>query len=214
MQGHKGSGMSSESHGVLQRIFKNRKQLTYTKGDIDMNSTNQLVENKKYNTKDLVITSLLIAIVFVATAFINIRLPISINGGLIHLGTGALIVSSILYGKKKGAIAGAFGMAIFDIFSGWAAWAPFTFIVRGVMGYIIGSIAYTKGEKSRELGWNIIGIILGGIWMIAGYYATEGILYGNWSIPVTSIPGNAIQILVGAVIGLPLIATLKKLKLY
>ena len=174
----------------------------------------QAAENRRYHTKDLVITSLLIALVFVATAFINIRLPISINGGLIHLGTGMLMVISILYGKNKGAIAGAFGMAIFDVFSGWTAWAPFTFIVRGIMGYIMGSIAYTEGEKTRGFWWNIVAIILGGIWMIAGYYATEGILYGNWTVPVTSIPGNAMQILIGSVLGLPLVATLKKLKLY
>lgn len=164
-------------------------------------------------TKDMIISSLLISLVFIATKFINIRLPISVNGGLIHLGNAMLFMSAIIFGNRKGAVAGAFGMGLFDILSGWMAWAPFTFIIRGVMGYIIGSIANAKGRNGNVLLWNLTGIILSGIWMIAGYYLTEVILYGNWISPVTSIPGNIIQIVVGAIIGIPLAIALKRTKL-
>lgn len=161
-------------------------------------------------TLDMVISAFLIALVFVATRFINIRLPISINGGLIHLGTGMLIISAIVFGGKKGALAGAFGMAIFDVLSGWLAWAPFTFIIRGVMGYVIGRLCETKKSYKQIAVWGGIGILLTGIWMVAGYYLTEVILYGNWISPVTSIPGNIIQIVVGSVIGIPVALVLKK----
>jgi len=60
-------------------------------------------------TYDLVLTAILIALVFVATVFLNIKLPITANGGLIHLGTAMLFLASILFGPKKGAIAGAYG---------------------------------------------------------------------------------------------------------
>jgi uncharacterized membrane protein len=83
-------------------------------------------------------------LVFVATSFINIRLPILSSGGLVHLGNVFLFATAIILEKKMGAIAGAVGMAIFDLSSGWALWAPFTFIVRGIMGYIVGSIAYSN----------------------------------------------------------------------
>ncbi len=175
-------------------------------------STIAVQENSK--TKELVTSGILIALVFIATTFINIRLPLSINGGLIHLGNTILFLAAIIFGKKQGAISGAFGMALFDIFSGWMAWAPFTFIVRGVMGYIIGSIAWSQDRRGNNFVWNLIGIIISAIWMIAGYYVTEGILYGNWIAPVTSIPGNIIQIVVGAVIGLPLATLLKKTKIF
>lgn len=165
---------------------------------------------KTYDSKvkDMVITSLLIGLVFIFTRFINIRLPISINGGLIHLGNVMLFVSAIVFGKKKGAMAGAFGMALFDIMSGWMAWAPFTFVIRGAMGYIIGAIA--EKREGKNIMYNMFGIILGGIIMIAGYYITEGILYGNWISPMTSIPGNITQIVVGALLGLPTVIALKK----
>ncbi|SHF21038.1 ECF transporter S component [Alkalibacter saccharofermentans] len=161
-------------------------------------------------TRDLVETGLLIAMVFVSTMFINIRLPISINGGLIHLGNVALFLSAMLFGKNKGAIAGAFGMGLFDILSGWAIWAPFTFVVRGIMGYIIGSISHSKNNSADSLYLNILAIIAGGIWMVAGYYLTEVILYGNLISPITSIPGNITQLVFGSV-ALFILPALKKI---
>ena len=46
----------------------------------------QQAQQTKVNTKDLVETALLIALVYIATRFINIRLPIAASGGLVHLG--------------------------------------------------------------------------------------------------------------------------------
>ncbi|HSQ88201.1 ECF transporter S component [Romboutsia sp.] len=164
----------------------------------------------KMSTRDLVETALLIALVFIATRFINIRLPISSNGGLVHLGNTMLFISSIVFGKKKGAIAGAFGMGLFDLLSEWAIWAPFTFVVRGVMGYIIGSIAWSNGKKGNSIIANIVGIIISGVWMIFGYYVTEVVLYGNYITPIGSIPGNITQIVIGLIIGVPIAKVLKK----
>ena len=92
-------------------------------------------------TKALVINALFIALTLVATMFINIRLPIMGNGGLIHLGNVPLFVAALVFGKKTGAIAGAFGMALFDVIMGWTLWAPFTFVIVGAMGYVAGLIS-------------------------------------------------------------------------
>lgn len=164
----------------------------------------------KFKTKDMVETALLIALVFIATRFINIRLPFLSNGGLVHLGNVMLFITAIVFGKEKGAIAGAVGMAMFDLASGWALWAPFTFVVRGIMGYMVGAIAWSKNKNGNSLIVNVFAIILSGIWMIAGYYITEGVLYGNWITPVASIPGNLTQIIVGLVLGVPIAKVLKR----
>jgi uncharacterized membrane protein len=169
-------------------------------------------------TKDITISGLLIAVVFIATRFIYFPSPIASNGGIIHFGNVALFTAAIIFGKKKGAIAGAFGMALFDILSPFAVWAPFTFVVRGIMGYIIGSIANARGKKGESITWNIIGIILGGLWMLVGYYISEAIIYNNVIAPVKSIPGNITQIVIGAVLSMPIIlampvaSKIKKLK--
>lgn len=151
----------------------------------------------KIKTKDVIITGLLTAMVLVATMFINIRLPISINGGLIHMGNVMLFLAAILFGKNKGMIAGAFGMGLFDVLSGWMVWAPFTFIIRGAMGYIIGYIAHASRKNGDNIIYNFMGILLSSVVMIAGYYVAEGLLYGNWLSPATSIPGNIVQLVFG-----------------
>ena len=120
------------------------------------------------------------------------------------------IIAAIVFGKRKGAIAGAFGMGLFDLLSEWAIWAPFTFVVRGVMGYIIGSIAWSGNKKGESIKTNIFAIIISGVWMIFGYYVTEMILYGNHAKAMLSIPGNITQIVIGLVIGVPIAKILRK----
>jgi len=175
-------------------------------------SANISKRSTQSKVREIALSGLFIAIVFVTTMFVNIRLPISINGGLIHAGNIMLFSISIIFGKKHGAIAGAFGMGLFDILSGWAAWAPFTFVIRGVMGFLIGSISNWNGRKGNHFGWNLAAILVGSVWMIAGYYAAEGILYGNWIAPVSSIPGNITQLVIGLA-ALVLVPILKKAKI-
>ncbi|EGT5234098.1 ECF transporter S component, partial [Clostridioides difficile] len=57
---------------------------------------------------------------------------------------------------------------------------------------------------------NVIGICVSSIWMLFGYYITEVILYGNFIVPLTSIPGNLMQVLIGLIIALPISKVLKK----
>ncbi len=164
---------------------------------------------KNLKTKFIVINGLAIALVFIATMFINIRLPLMGNGGLIHLGNVPLFLVAIIYGRKTGAIAGAFGMGLFDIISGWTAWAPFTFVIAGAMGYIVGLIS----EKSNQSPWiaNTVAIILALIIKIVGYYFAEVILYHNWIVPIGSIPGNILQVVVAGILVLPIAERSKKI---
>lgn len=143
----------------------------------------------------ITLTAIFTALVFVFTGFVNIRLPFG-QGGLIHLGNVPLFVCAILLGRKSGAIAGAFGMALFDLLSGWASWAPFTFIIVGCMGYVVGLIA----EKKPMLRWYSVAFLAAVIIKIVGYYIAELILYRDWFAPALSIPGNIIQVATASVI--------------
>ena len=80
--------------------------------------------------RELAIDAVFIALTYVFTAFINIKLPIAANGGLIHLGNIPLFIAAIVFGWKTGMIAGGIGMGLFDMISGfWATWAPFTLVI-------------------------------------------------------------------------------------
>ncbi len=159
-------------------------------------------------TKILVINALFIALTLVATMFINIRLPIMGNGGLIHLGNVPLFLAAFVFGKKTGAIAGAFGMGMFDLLSGWTAWAPFTFVIVGAMGWTAGLISEKMPEK-RTLAYTLA-IIAALVIKIVGYYFAEVILYQNWIVPFGSIPGNVMQVVVAGIIVLPFAERLRK----
>ncbi len=158
----------------------------------------------KMTTKEIVITGLAVALVFTAT-MIHIRLPIG-QGGLIHLGNIPLFLVAIIFGRKMGAIAGAFGMGLFDLMGGWTPWAPATFIIVGLMGYAVGVIS----EKKDNVAGYAMAILVACAMKIVGYYIAEALIYGNWVQPVLSIPGNLIQIGVAAVIVLPIAGMLKQ----
>ncbi|MGJ9458741.1 ECF transporter S component [Oceanobacillus sp. CF4.6] len=165
----------------------------------------------RQKTLDLILTSMLIALVFVSTVFLNIRLPISVNGGgLVHLGTAMLFIASILFGPKKGAIAGAIGMGLFDILGGWVLWAPITIVARGLQGYIVGRIAWLNGHKGNSIALNLTATIVSIPFMIAVYYIGESILFANWITPLASIPGDLLQNVLGIMIAVPICVALKK----
>ncbi|WP_050184304.1 ECF transporter S component [Domibacillus robiginosus] len=171
-----------------------------------MHSSSLSTETTK--TKVLVVNALFVALTLVATMFINIKLPIMGNGGLIHLGNVPLFIAAFLYGKKTGAIAGAFGMGLFDLLSGWAIWSPFTFVIVGAMGFVAGLIA-EKVPGKRILVYTLA-VITALIIKIVGYYFAEALLYGNWIQPFGSIPGNFLQVVVAGIIVVPLLGRLKK----
>ncbi|MFD2370060.1 ECF transporter S component [Brevibacillus sp. GCM10020057] len=160
-------------------------------------------------TKSLVINALFIALTLVFTMFINLRLPFMGNGGLIHLGNVPLFLAAFIFGKRTGAIAGAFGMGLFDLISGWTTWAPFTFVIVGAMGYIAGLIAERK--TGSQVWVYSLAIFVALLIKIVGYYFAEVILYSNWIQPFGSIPGNVLQVVIAGIIVLPFVGRLKKI---
>lgn len=159
-------------------------------------------------TRTIVINALFIALTLVATMFINIRLPLMGNGGLIHLGNVPLFIAALVYGKRTGFIAGAFGMGLFDVISGWAIWSPFTFVIVGTMGFLVGLIS-EKVPGNRIL-VNSLAVATALIIKVVGYYFAEVILYGNWVQPFGSVPGNIMQVAIAGIIVVPLVGRLKK----
>lgn len=163
----------------------------------------------KISTSELVKIGMLSAFVFVAT-MINIMLPFSAKGGLVHLGTPVSVIAVLVFGRRIGTLSGAIGMTLFDVLGPFAVWAPFTLIARLGLGYILGTFAFAKNRQGNNLPYNTIGLILGGIFMIAIYYMGEAIIYGNWIAPLASIPGDTLQIILSFIIGFPISIALKR----
>lgn len=169
---------------------------------------------------DIVQISLMAALTYIATALINVPSP-HVGGiqGVVHLGDTMVFLAAVLIGRKKGAASAAIGMSIFDLLSPYAIWAPFTFIIKGLMAYIAGSIAYRGNYDGNSFWNNLFGFVLGGIWMIGAYYLAGVAIshfYLNMSLNLcfiqnlVDVPGNIAQVVAGTVIALPLAKILKK----
>lgn len=160
----------------------------------------------------IVLGAIFISLVFVAT-YIGVPWPFA-SGGYMHLGTLVLLIIALSFGKEYGALAGGIGMGLFDLLSPYAVWAPGTFVVRLIMGYVVGMIAYNhKGEEQgTSVVRNIIAIVAGMAIMIPGYYFYEALFLTTFKAAFASIPGNVVQFTLGAfsLIIVPVINRLKK----
>ncbi len=155
------------------------------------------------HTKTLVVTAMFVVLVYF---FTNIGFPIfGIPGSYTHLGNVPLFVCCIFFGKRMGAIAGGIGMALFDVLSPYAAWAPFTLVIGILVGFIVGLVA----ENSRSVPALLLAFLLAAVLKVGGYFIADGLILGNWVAPVASVPANLLQVVVGAVIALAILKPLQ-----
>jgi len=164
---------------------------------------NTLIKIK--DPKNIGIVAVFSALAFVATRFIQI--PILQTGGYLNFGEAIIYISAILFGSTVGGLVGAIGPALADITSPYAAFAPFTLIIKGIEGFIVGKISSKKDNKLKR----ILGILTGGSIMVVGYYLVEiSIFLIPPAIALVEVPFNIIQFIVGGIIAIILTDRLKK----
>lgn len=144
-------------------------------------------------TKDLTKTGILAALIFLATYMIKIP---SING-YTHLGDCMILISVLVLGWKKGAVAGGIGASLADLLGGYMQWILPTFFIKVCMAVVMGIIA-EKIVPNLKFGW-LIGAIAGGIIQIAGYTAVK-ILYYGFATAMIMTPSLIFQTIAGIII--------------
>lgn len=164
-------------------------------------------------TSKIVLTGLMMCIIMVAIMFIKI--PIPFTQGYVHPGDAMIFLAVLVLGWKYGAAAAAFGGMLGDLMGGFAAWAPWTFCIKGIMAIILGLMieaAFKKKDagRGRIMTVEMVGMVIAGAFMTAGYYAAEGIMYGNWVVAAVGIPWNVGQFAVGMVLAMVLAEALCK----
>ena len=167
--------------------------------------------------KKLTLTGLMIAIVFVSGSII--RIP-TLNG-FMQPGDCMVLLSAVLLGKKYGTAAGAFGMALVDILSGYLIWAPFTFVIKGAMAFITAVII--EKYKDERFKTYLIAFIVAGIVDVVGYFIGNAIMgglilgasngfIGSIIYAALHVPGDAMQAILGIVLALILAPFIRKIK--
>ncbi len=144
------------------------------------------------------------SLICLATMILRVPSPFK---GYIHLGDSIVLLAGWLLPPAYSFLAAGIGAALADLFSGYAVYAPVTFIIKGIMA----QIAYFGVTLLRKtLSPAISQIISGGIsaaFMVLGYFVFEWILYEQAA--VLNIPLNILQGVVGIVIAVILVKSLK-----
>ncbi len=151
------------------------------------------------------VTAILTAVVAVVTMFFIV--PIPATNGYFNLGDTMVMLAGFLLGPIGGAIAGAVGSALSDMFLA-PIYAPATFVIKGLEGFIVGYIANPKKVHKKIQASDIIATIIASAVMVFGYFLYEIILYGLAPAQV-ELPMNIMQAIIAIIVALASITTLR-----
>lgn len=146
------------------------------------------------------------ALVCVATMLIKIPSPLK---GYINLGDGIVLLAAWILPLPYGIAAAGLGSALADLFSGYVAYAPATFVIKALMAVMAYFCYKLFAKKLNSTLSRIFSAILAETVMILGYFLFEGILYG-FLPSLVNIPANAVQAVAGIIIGAALITVFEK----
>jgi uncharacterized membrane protein len=144
------------------------------------------------------VAAALAATTTVATMLIQI--PIPPTRGYLNFGEILVFTSALLFGRFVGGMAGGIGSAMADVITGYAYFAPYTLIIKGLEGFLAGAIRDGKNTRRDVLGW-----FVGAVAMVVGYFLVEATVMG-FGVPAALLeaPSNIVQVLSGAIIAIPL----------
>lgn len=157
--------------------------------------------------KKIVWAGLFAALTAVATL---IMFPVpSMTNGYVNAGDSLVILSAFLLGPGWGALAAGLGSALADLLYGYYIYIPATFIIKGLMALAAGAIL-KRSAKNAKIFPAILAAILAELIMLGGYLGYETLLYGFYGA-VGSLIGNGIQAVFGAVVGVVLYVSLRRI---
>lgn len=168
-------------------------------------------------TQKIVIAALMAAMTCVATMIIKVPSPTS---GYIHLGDGFVLLSGIILGPFYGGIAAGIGSMFADLFSGYAGYAPATFLIKALAAFAAGIIFHVLNPFFSKPVLRTIPVLSagvgGGILVTGGYFIFEAFAMGL-GVPaaLTGVPFNLVQNVFGIIVAallMPLLGRVQVVK--
>lgn len=150
---------------------------------------------KQKQMERLVIGGLLAALTCVCTMIVQI--PIPATGGFLNLGDCMVLLCAWYIGGFYGAAAAGIGSMLADLFSGYAYFAPGTFVVKSLMALT----AWLIFQKCASRKGQYLGALAAALIMVCGYFVYESLFLGYGLGASGSVPANLIQGFTGGVCG-------------
>lgn len=143
-------------------------------------------------TKKITYTALFAALCCIATYLIKVPMPY----GYFNVGDVFVLLSGYMLGGLWGGVAAGTGSALADLLSGYALYAPVTFVIKFLMPFVV-FYGYRLGKKliqkaALDFLPRIFSALVAELLMVGGYFLFECILYGAGGAAV-ALAGNFIQ---------------------
>lgn len=150
------------------------------------------MKNKNLTTKEITLTGLGIAIVFVMTLYMKI--PNALDG-YFNLGDGFIMIFASILSPFSALLVGGMGSALADVAGGYAYYFLPTLCIKGLSAVIISLLIQRYGKKAQMPAYIIASIII-----VSGYFLAKAYLKQSFAIALIGIPGNTIQAVAGMII--------------
>src|SRR3954469_16431206 len=147
------------------------------------------MQSRDMTTFGIAAAAIMTAIVTVFTFVLQVPNPAS--GGYFNLSDIAVIFAAITFGPWIGLVAGGLGTAISDLISGYASFAPLSFIAHGGEGLLAGYLLLKKPA------WLVPAWLIGVVWMMLAYLVGETVILGGADAMADLLGSNWIQALAG-----------------
>ena len=152
---------------------------------------------KENTAKFVTINALSISLVCVSTMAIQIPIPL----GYMHLGNTCILLTAALFGPTTGLLAGGIGSALADLLTGYTQWVLPTLLIKSIMGFAIGYLAWGKEKKLHMASVRtLIASIAGVAVMIAGYTIAGAVMNGSIYTGLMQVPGLTLEGIIGMAI--------------
>lgn len=113
-----------------------------------------MIPVKKQNTLKITQAAMIAALAYVGFQFLRIDIPVGTERTAFHLGNTFVVLGALLLGGGWGGVAGALGLTLADLTSGYVTSAPKTFILKLVIGLIVGLVSrklfHIEAEQSPK----------------------------------------------------------------
>lgn len=153
------------------------------------------MSTKQNNIRKLVFSALLAALTCICTMVIQI--PVPATGGYINLGDSIVLLCAWYVGGVYGVAAAGIGSMMADIFSGYAIYAPATFVIKALMALA----AYLIFRKLHSHRGQYLGALAAALILLVGYFTYEAVFLGYGIAAAAAIPANLIQGFTGCTCG-------------
>lgn len=156
-------------------------------------------------------SALRVAVVAVLTAIVvvfTIIVKIPTARGYLNLCDVSVIFIAMTFGPWTAFITGGLGAALADLISGYAQWAPISFVCHGVEGLCV-ALAFRAFKEKKVLSY-IMAELVAVATVAGGYFILAGLFISGFSVALAEVPGNIGQATVGVILGSAVSAAVKK----